>query len=247
VGPVLSRALSQGGLHSLDALEAASARRIEQLTGRATPFGANIKAQLARHPRVSVELVMEPGGASEPFIHFSVTVTTQPAVEGASHPPTPHAMSAATLLCGTRGDDTIWHSQRVRLRTEIGSEVCATFSVPREHAAPPHPPMQMVAGVVFDNVIGRDATAMYKSAACGGGGKRVLEEEQASAAGGELQKRARKGAAGDVMALLTALGTKKRGTALPAVAAAAAAGAEHSSQTRAASSAESDAMFEGLF
>lgn len=49
------------------------------------------------------------------------------------------------------------------------------------------------------------------------------------------------------MALLTALGTKKRGTALPAVAAAAAAGAEHSSQTRAASSAESDAMFEGLF
>jgi len=161
IGPVLARALTAGGLGSLAALEAAPARRIEGLTGRAAPFGVGVKAALAAHARVRVSLEASEAAAGGGR-NFICTITTLEAAEGCAAPQ-PGASSAATLLCGSRGDDSLWLQQRVALACDPGSVQVVRFSQPRPApGAPPSPRLHVVAGVIFDAVVGRDTTAFWK-------------------------------------------------------------------------------------
>jgi ATP-dependent DNA helicase HFM1/MER3 len=162
VGPVLSRALMNAGLTSLDALDAADPRRLEAVTGRMYPFGNTLKAAVARTPRVAVDIEpvtpveqLRPGVVAD----FKVHVRIKPPVAGQATAPTgAKAASPGTLLCGTRHNDALIHWQRASVQP--GPEFQFTIRV--QGTVPPSGPFQLVAGLIFDAIQGRDATTVWE-------------------------------------------------------------------------------------
>lgn len=160
IGPVLSRALISAGFTSLDKLQAADPRKLEQVTGRMYPFGNTLKAAAARTPRVSVQIepaisnvVIRPGAD----IEFKVHLRSNPLATGENAPAGSGAASHATLLVGSRHDDTLLHWQRASVQR---GEHLLTIRV--NATVPPSGPLQLVAGLIFDTVVGRDATHVWE-------------------------------------------------------------------------------------
>ena len=163
VGPVLSKAIMNAGITSLDALDSADPRRLEAVTGRMYPFGNTLKAAVARTPRVVVDIEpvtpveqLRPGCTAE----FKVHVRIKPPSAGQAAAPSGGAKAAAqgTLLCGTRHDDVLIHWQRASVQP--GPEFQFTIRV--QAPVPPAGPFQLVAGLIFDGIQGRDTTLVWE-------------------------------------------------------------------------------------
>jgi ATP-dependent DNA helicase HFM1/MER3 len=154
VGRVLGAQLAAAGIATLDDLDGADPRRLEAAAGRNYPFGDTLKAAAARAPRV--ELAVTPvGGAVVPqagdAVEFVVRVRATAAAGKRSGVP-------ALLLCGTRQDDALLHWQRISIAAaDDGWSMTARFAV----TVPADGPMQVVAGIIFDDVVGRDVTAHW--------------------------------------------------------------------------------------
>ena len=162
VGRVLGAQLAAAGVNTLDDVDAADPRRLEAVTGRNYPFGDTLKAAAARTPRVELS-VAPAGGAVVPqagdAVEFVVRMRAAPAATPGSR-----GGAAALLLCGTRQDDALLHWQRLAVAASAdGWSLTVRFAV----TVPAEGPMQVVAGLIFDDVCGRDVTARWNWAPIG--------------------------------------------------------------------------------
>jgi len=160
IGPVLARSLAAGGFTSLEALDGADPRRLEAVTGRQYPFGSTLKSLVARAPRI--ELLLEPLGGCEAAarggaLEFRLRLRTKAPSVGASLPSGSGVTTPAVLLCGSKQDDRLALTQRLSVSAAEGWELSVRFAVP----FPMQGALQVVAGVIFDNYCGRDATQCW--------------------------------------------------------------------------------------
>ncbi len=135
-------------------------------------FGTTLQVAAARAPRV--ELQLEPAGRSaQPqrgdAMEFTVRVRSAPNAAAAGRA-AGRATAPGVLICGTRQDDALLHWQRLAVSPAEGWCAAARFTA----VVPPAGPMQVVAGVIFEGVCGRDVTKHWSwtppDAARGSGG-----------------------------------------------------------------------------
>jgi hypothetical protein len=208
IGKVHAAALAAGGYTRLDDVDAADPRRLEAVTGRTYLFGAALQAACARTPRI--EMTLDPvGGSAVPkrgdTMEFIVRLRSAPAAAAAAAAaagaPAPSSSSRrgsrgnttpGVLICGTRQDDALLHWQRMAVCPAEGWTASARFTA----IVPQEGPMQVVAGVVFESVCGRDVTKHWSwtppggASSAGGAGRAPLPLAPAQPGGAAGGKRA---------------------------------------------------------
>jgi len=161
VGPAFAAKLAAAGLSSPDALASAGSRTIEAVVGRAPPFGANLVLAAARTPRLRLVLDATADGAMRPgaTLTFTLRLSADPTPEAAAALSGARDASsmAATLVAGSRQDDTVLLTRRLSV-----SPAQWALQLHFSATVPTSGPLQVVAGVIFDGCAGRDATTLWK-------------------------------------------------------------------------------------
>jgi len=189
IGKVMGGRLAAAGLGTLGALRAADGRRVEAVTGRNFPFGAQVAGEVGAlaPPPIQIDLRgLRGGGVGGGGVSFEVVVTRVvaeaggPAVALAAPPapaPAPARASSTTryakLLVGSLHDDALLHTERIdlasfaspytlrlRARGAGGGGGQGSGNGGPPAAGPGPPRVRVVAATLPERVVGFDVTVV---------------------------------------------------------------------------------------
>jgi ATP-dependent DNA helicase HFM1/MER3 len=172
------QALAEAGLRSLDQVLAQDPRALERVVNKAFPHGNHLHDAIRSLPCAMALHIERANDARGGVVNVEVTFS-------ASAPPSDEAEAGVTessrrwtahLIVGTTWNDELLHNERIVQRGPGPDNVEAGVPVTRSVALPSAPPagqeVTIVATLMFDKCVGRDADAVLRVRAAGfvGGG-----------------------------------------------------------------------------
>ena len=172
------QALAEAGLRSLDQVLAQDPRALERVVNKAFPHGNHLHDAIRSLPCAMALHIERANDARGGVVNVEVTFS-------ASAPPSDEAEAVVTessrrwtahLIVGTTWNDELLHNERIVQRgpgpDNVEAGVPVTRSVALTSAPPAGQEVTIVATLMFDKCVGRDADAVLRVRAAGfvGGG-----------------------------------------------------------------------------
>ena len=172
------QALAEAGLRSLDQVLAQDPRALERVVNKAFPHGNHLHDAIRSLPCAMALHIERANDARGGVVNVEVTFS-------ASAPPSDEAEAGVTessrrwtahLIVGTTWNDELLHNERIVQRgpgpDNVEAGVPVTRSVALTSAPPAGQEVTIVATLMFDKCVGRDADAVLRVRAAGfvGGG-----------------------------------------------------------------------------